>query len=262
MIFNHFYRQNLTKKVFILGKKSQIRSILEGMSSNLKSELNQKKDIHYNPNVKGHDYEIAVKDFLDSHLSGKFHFFDRVFLLDTNLEIFDIFSPSENEWDVVACHKNIVPHPLLTTGESSIIPYDAVAFLVSVKQNFVKKDFLKDCERFKRLSSLGYYDKALSIGGDFTLNRPLKCVLYFSGDIKEKTFLFSRDEWDIITIVDNDIFVANKTLPLSTKLTGGIFFRNQYALPLMLLFIVASISTPLGKNTCNLIFNMLKQSLD
>ena len=95
------------------------------------------------PNTKGGEYEEIVKKFFEDYIGDAFEFLTRFGVLDIELKVNSIYKTGENEFDVVAIYRDAVPK----LRHHRLVPYDAVAFIIEVKQNlrlsFLKKDLMK-----------------------------------------------------------------------------------------------------------------------
>ena len=136
-----------------MNKKTEAKKFLEGIENGLKSEFNNLRDKHFNTNTKGYEYEKILKDFLASYFGGIYDFHVRVPLVDIELEALSVFSSSENEFDVVATYKTVVPRIVLKVHETSFLPYDAVAFIAEVKQTVTKAGLESDLKKFDKLDT-------------------------------------------------------------------------------------------------------------
>lgn len=248
-------------------KSNVSKEILLSMDKGLKGDFEKIRGIHYNPNVKGGDYEKIVNKFLEAYFSGKYTLYMRCSLLDTELKIHDVFSPAENEFDVVATHKRITPQIVIDRNGSVTVPYDATAFIVEVKQTLTITNLSKDLHKYKKLGKVNFSDMGPIISGNFTVEHPFKVLFYYEGNLTEKMIdklIKSRKHWDILISFKPDILIASGELPLTKKLTKAepIAIYNQYCLAVMLYYLPATLPTPLGGNTANLIFNLLKVGLE
>lgn len=247
-----------------------IDNILGAMSAETKGRFESIRNQHYNPNVKGGGYERIVRVFLESYLEGRNSFHERCSLLDTQLRIGEVFSDAENEWDVVGTYKNAIPSVVLEREGAPIIPYDAVAFIVAVKQTLTQKNLEKDLDRYRRLSSVEYEKLSASVGGDATIDHPLRVLFYYEGTVTQEQLMelvVHHSSWDIAVSFKDESFIANSELFLTKHLTGGIdkpLFKppSCHVLPWLILYLTACTPQPLRRDTTGLLFNLLKRDLE
>ena len=247
-----------------------IDNILGAMGAETKGRFESIRNQHYNPNVKGGGYEKIVKMFLETYLGGGYLFHERCSLLDTHLRIGEVFSDAENEWDVVGTYKNAIPSMVLKREGAPIIPYDAVAFIIAVKQTLTQKHLEKDLDRYRRLSYVGYEKLSSSIGGDATVDHPLRVLFYYEGKFEQESLMnlaIQHSSWDIAVSFKGESFIANSDLFLTKHLTGSIdkpLFKppTSHVLPWLLLYLTACIPQPLRRDTSGLLFNLLKKDLE
>ena len=240
------------------------REILSAVSQKLRGDFEAIRGTQYNPNVKGYDYEAIVEHFLASYLSGLFEFHQRCSLLDSRLDICKRFNPRENEWDIVATFRHAAPRIVLERGGTAWVPYDAVAFLVAVKQTLTPQALEKDLERYERLACVHFTEFGPTISSEFSVQRPLKILFYYEGSITQtivETLSRRNNGWDILVSFKEDAILANKCIPLAEKQTlpqKPLFANIGYSLPILLMFISVSVPMPLRRTSANLIFNLLK----
>jgi len=245
----------------------EVQRIVEAMSSTTTGKFKEIREIHYNPNVKGGSYEVVVREFLANYLGGRFEFYNRCSLLDTKLHIHEVFSPNENEWDVVGTFRSVVPQVVLERAGAPIIPYDATALIVAVKQTLSLENLAKDLERYNRLRQVQFSKFGLSCFGDYSVGQPMRLLFYYEGQVgqKQKEALLNEDaSWDLLISFSEQSFVANRAVPLAAKLLSqsslALLHVTEHALPWLLLFISASLPFPLGRNTGDLMYNLLRES--
>lgn len=243
--------------------------ILDAMGSVVKGRFLEIRDQLYNPNVKGAGYERIVRSFLSSYLEGRYSFYERCSLLDTKLQIGTAFSYGENEWDVVAVHRNVVPQIVLERMGAPIVPYDAVSFVVAVKQTLTLPNLEKDLERFTRLDQVEYSKLGATVGGDLSVDQPLRILFYYEGAPNQEqlmTLAVRQSSWDLAVSFQGETFLANGNLPLTKRISANpdkpIFQTRKRVLPWLLLYITASLPYPLGRNTGNLVLNLLREDLE
>ena len=246
-----------------------IENILEAMSASVEGRFNTIRKQHYNPNVKGGGYEKIVRSFLEAYLAGRFAFYERCSLLDTKLLIGEAFTAAENEWDVVGTFRNTIPSLVLEREGAPIVPYDAVALIVAVKQTLTQDHLEKDLNRFSRLLDVEYESTKPMIGGAATVDHPLRILFYYEGDFSTNELVilqaFHR-AWDIAVSYVGESFLANRDLAFTQHLSGGderpiLRPSTSHVLPWLLLFVGGCSPQPLRRDTCNLLLNLLKREL-
>ncbi len=208
----------------------EAREILADIESQLESEFEKKRSKAYNRNTKGHDYEIALSKFYQDYLGGAFDFETRRGIWDAQLEAKSLFSPEENEFDVVAIYKNAVPK---LVHDIRHIPYDAVAFVTEISQTLDLSKLRKDLGKFMKLSKLQvsherfrfrrYADPKAQgqINPVPSISRPVRVLLYYEAEASEKKVFNiltkNGDYWDMFLILKKKILLINTTLPIVSK---------------------------------------------
>jgi hypothetical protein len=190
----------------------QASELLDSIEKGLTDELERLKKKKYNPNTKGADYEEVLRTFLEKYLNGAFDFFTRVGLLDVECTIQNFLKETANEFDIVAIYNNAVPKIVY---ERRLVPYDSVAFLVEVKQTLTLQAIRDDLLKLEKLNNIRVskkHEKSM-------LNRPLRALFYYESKIdpqKLNTLLLEKEQsWDLCIILDKDVVILNKTLPLN-----------------------------------------------
>ena len=253
-----------------VGLTVSVDNILKLMIAETKGRFEGIYSRHYNPNVKGGDYETVVRVFLEPYLEGRYSFHQRCSLLDTQLRIGEVFSDAENEWDVVGTYKNAAPSMVLKGEAAPIIPYDAVAFIVAVKQTLTQEHLKKDLDRYHRLSSVEYGKPSASVGGDATVDHPLRVLFYYEGTETQEQLMelvLYHSAWDVAVSFKGESFIANGELSFTKHLTGGsdkpLFIPpTSHVLPWLILYLTACKPQPLRRDTSSLLFNLLKRDLE
>lgn len=128
--------------------------ILKKIQAGFREEFDKIREMRYNPNTKGYDYEKILKEFYEQYLGNLFNFYTRVPLYDKELKCKNILRNEENEFDVVATYKNALPKIVLQRGKTPFIPYDSTAFITEVKQTLTKSNLNKDLKKLGKLSML------------------------------------------------------------------------------------------------------------
>jgi hypothetical protein len=214
--------------------------LFDSIEDQLKRSFEKIRKAKFNPNTKGGDYENIVKTFFEDHLGDAFDFLTRFGVLDAELKANSIFKPIANEFDVVAIYKNAVPK----LKHHHLVQYDAVAFILEVKQTLRVWSLQKDLMKLKKLNELKVsarrfyrYADPRSLGKNMKMimPRPLRILLYYEGlkskssmEMVRKTLVDDYpDSWDIFMILKNiPIIVLNKTLPMAFTKTYRKFDKH------------------------------------
>jgi hypothetical protein len=246
-------------------KEAEALKLLEAVESELRDKFNQLRNLHYNPNTKGYSYEKALKDFLELYLGGIYDFHVRVPIVDFQLETFSVFSSGENEFDVVSTYKTAIPRIVFKAQETAFVPYDAVAFLLEVKQTLNKETLEKDLQKLDKLNKLRLGNRfGVTIGGNYNIQRPLKALFYYESEISDKTMLATLNKygnaWDLTIVFDDNTILANPLLPIIGKgaQVGEVAISKRYPLLQSMFIITASLPYPTIVNAWSLFVNLLK----
>ena len=246
-------------------KEVEALKLLESVEGELRDKFRRLRKMHYNPNTKGYSYENILKDFLELYLGGIYDLHLRVPIIDFELKTSEIFSSGENEFDVVSTYKTAVPRIVFKAEETAFVPYDAVAFLMEVKQTLNKGALKKDLEKLDKLNELHLGDRfGVTIGGGFNIQRPLRALFYYESEISDKTLLEMlnkyRSAWDLTMVFDDNMILANPLLPIIGKGTPAteIAVSKRYPLLQSMFIITASLPYPPIVNAWSLFMNLLK----
>ncbi len=246
-------------------KEREAVSVLEAVSRDIMNEFEESKKAYYDPNTKGGNYEKVVSSFLEKYFGGMLDFHERAQILDVSLDYVDVFPRGGNNFDVVATYKTAVPKVVFTIKQTAFVPLDSVAFIVEVKQD-VSKSFLEaDLKKLKKFSDLklGQDRMALTVGGEFAVNRPIRILLYYSDRIDEDELdaLLNKyiNYWDILIILQNDQIWVSPSLPWAAGIlkTPKIFYCPIHALFHGIMTISTSIPAPIRVNTEELFHKLL-----
>jgi hypothetical protein len=252
-----------------MSKKPEATELLTEIENGLKDKFLSVRKKHFNRNKKGYEYEKTLATFLESYLGGVYDFYVRVPLIDHELEALSILSVDENEFDVVATYKTAVPKIVLKAHDTSYIPYDAVAFVVEVKQKLDKTVLEDDLEK---LDKLGKLKVGKRFGDHFTtkysIQRPLKILFYYESGTTIDTLIASlnnkRNAWDfMVVLMDGDMF-GNPSMPIVGKRykIDKIVRKTNYPLLRLMLYATTSLPCPPIVNTWDLFLNLLSMLKD
>jgi len=242
-------------------KEVEALKLLESVEGELGDKFSRLRELHYNPNTKGYSYEKILRDFLEPYLGGIYDFHLRVPIIDFELKTYEIFSSGENEFDVVSTYKTSIPRIVFKAEETAFVPYDAVAFLIEVKQTLNKAALKKDLGKLDKLNGLHLGNRfGVTIGGRFNIQRPLRALFYYESEISDKTLLEvlnrNRGAWDLTMVFGDNTILANPSLPIIGK--GKIAISKRYPLLQSMLVITASLPYPPVVNAWSLFENLLK----
>lgn len=238
--------------------QEELHKIAEEIEKELRDRFENVRSVNYNPNIKGQNYEKILKEFLEPYLPGIYDFHLRAAILDADLEASKKFKTGENEFDVVATYKISKPRLVFQLENFTFVPYDAVAFLIEVKQTLTKDAITKDLEKLRKLNSLKLTDRRFgpSIGGSVTTKSILKILFYYEKEISSETLaeeLGKEDSWDIAVILkDNRLLARISSFPMLKKADTEIGIHSGYPLFFMLNLIAATQPVPLMVNASKL----------
>jgi hypothetical protein len=186
--------------------------LLDSIERTLTIEFEKISHLKYNPNTKGSDYEEVLSTFLKKYLNGAFDFFTRAGVLDDECIINNHLKEASNEFDIVAIYQDAVPKVVF---ERRLVPYDSVAFIIEVKKSLTLPYVKNDLEKFEKLNNIRISQKH----NQSLLNRPLRALFYCESqiDIAELNKLLIEKElsWDICTILDKNVVIINRNLPIN-----------------------------------------------
>lgn len=198
-----------------------INELLEGLRNRLRSQWREYRKQSYNPNSKGAAYEKALANLLRDYVGGTYDIRTRTAVIDDSLECFNIFSPSENEIDVVAIFPQSKPQVVFEADNLSWIPYHGVAFICEVKSALTTTALRDDLAKTGKLAEIEREDGfGVTIGGSTTVNYQLKCLVYdevksVSIDTIYDILEQNIDAWDLLLLVERNELIANPKLPFS-----------------------------------------------
>jgi|YelNatPaOPRAMG01_1025707.scaffolds.fasta_scaffold52470_2 hypothetical protein len=248
-----------------MSKKAEAIRLLVGIDEGLKGRFNELRNKHFNPNTKGYEYEKILKEFLESYLSGLYDFHVRTPLIDAELEALSIFTSAENEFDVVSTYKTAIPRIVLKINDTSFIPYDAVAFIVEVKQTLTKAALENDLKKLDKLSKLKTSESRFGafVYGDYVIQRPLRILFYYESEIADITTLNLLSNygcaWDLMAVLMDNIMFGNPSLPIIGKhfKTDKILRFTDYPLLQLMIAMTTSLPCPIVANAWPLFINLL-----
>ena len=229
----------------------EARDVLGSIEKQLNNRFTEIRSQKYNPNTKEFDYELVLKSFFDSYLSGAFDFLVRVGILDVDLKIKSLLKPKQNEFDVVAIYKNAIPKLVY----QRLVPYDSVAFIVEAKQTLTLPSLKTDLEKFSNLDELRIDKYRLRLlpklmempGKETALKRPLRFLFYYEAEADDKeVHKLLCDEfgkiWDICVVFKENVVWLNSTLPLVNRQSKDVPYLRDVNSPLLKAMAYTSVS--------------------
>jgi hypothetical protein len=232
-------------------KKTQARSLIKGISSDIIHAFEKLREIQANPNSKGGEYEKELTKFFTDYLGSRFDIYTRAHLLDVDMKYLELLSRGQNEIDVVATFNSAYPKIIVKQGDLNFVAFDAVAFAAEVKTKLDKPALSSDLEKLEKINGLPLSQNRFTIftGGDFIIQRPLKILIYFTSEILAKTMedLLANhySAWDIILIVEKKEIMLNASLPIvkhmmtQRALSGKIFSFGGDNIFIVLMYVLS-----------------------
>lgn len=252
-----------------MSKKVDAIKLLEAIEKGFTDKFDELRNIYFNPNTKGYEYELILKEFLESYFSGFYEFYVRVPLIDFELDALSTFASGENEFDVVCTYKTAIPKIIYKAHETPFVPYDAVAFTVEVKQTLTKSALEKDLKKLDKLSKLKVGQRwGARFGGTYTIERPLKILFYYESEISLDALVEAlnkyRNAWDFLMVLTENVTYGNPSLPIIGKRleTEKITRYVKYPLVHLMYLMMSSLPYPLVVDTSSLFINLLSLGKD
>jgi hypothetical protein len=214
-------------------KKAEALRFITAIESQVENMFEQFKNLSYNANTKGFDYEYAFFKILKEYLGSRFNFYLRPHIIDKEMKYLEILGRGENEVDIAATFKSTIPRVVLRTKKTDFVLFDTIAFLVECKAVLNSQSIRKDLSKLEKLASLGVDPNRFSDtrGSEFIMvDRPLRILLYERKLIKEQklnSVLNGNNFWDLIYLTKDKITIVNKsTIPfanfLQEKIRGSV----------------------------------------
>lgn len=240
--------------------KTEATALLSSLRAQYQQKFENYKKIHMNPGTKGFELEKVVADILNDYLGSIFDIHTRAEVIDNNMEYLKLFVRGTDEIDIVAVHKNVVPKIVLKIGDTSLVPYDGVAFVMEVKSTMSKPNLEKDLQKLDKLAKLPLTPSRFgaTVGGTHALDRPLRTIFYFDQEIDQgvmnQLLLQFKNSWDCVFISRTDEIIINDTLPLYKILVPQQYHKQPLmswggnAFIVLLLILSSGIQIPLSAN--------------
>lgn len=240
-----------------------VKGIIDGIGKHLSDKFEELRPLYYNPNTKGHGYEKVLKDILNDYLGSIVSLHNRCALIDRKLKLLTIFTPQENEFDVVATFNNACPRIVLQKDPLKYIPLDAVAFLIEVKQTLTKTNLKKDLYKMENISTSETSGRfGVTFKGAYSVSYPLKVLAYYEEQISKEEFIKilnkHREYWEMILLVKEDILYVNPTMPWVQKRWKKPVIEKFHPHALLWLLLILSLSFTISPitNTATTLVNM------
>jgi len=222
--------------------------------------------------VKGKGYEAATQEFLEAYLGSSLEFHSRVALIDRNLTLLERLAHGENEWDVVATYKAVMPRFVLEAGDLRYVPLDAVCFIAEVKKTLSSTALSADLAKFSQIRGLESGDRwANRVHGRYSETKVLYVLLYDECGIDPRTLeqllVDHRDDWDMLLILREGLLFLNakrNVAALFARKEGppepAIVYFDNYPLVHMLMILTIMMTMPISMSTSDTWFRLLGEA--
>jgi hypothetical protein len=190
-------------------------------------------------NSKGDTYEQTLSDFLTSYFGGVYDINTKVAVIDQNLTSFEVFDfiSGDDEIDLVASFSQAQPRIIFKTGDGKgelrWVPFEAVAFICEIKSQLTKQSLESDFDKIESISRISdSIDDRFGpmISGDYTITDPLQCLVYdresIADDTLEGILRSNYSHWHMVLLVENDVLLLNRNIPLSDFFVSKMFEGN------------------------------------
>lgn len=217
---------------FLCMTDDQGRWLFERVNMQLSRDWKELREVY--ANSKGDTYEQILSDFLTSYFGGVYDINTKVAVIDQNLISFEVFDfvRGDDEIDLVGSFQQTKPRIIFKTGEGRgelrWVPFEGVAFICEVKSKLTKQSLEDD---FNKLESISRISESIDdrfgamMTGDYTITDPLQCLVYDRESIADETFekiLESNlSHWHMVLLVENDVLLLNRKVPLSKMFVPG-----------------------------------------
>lgn len=210
-----------------------VSDLLDGLRQKLRSQWQEYRRQSYNQNTKGAAYEEALAKLLTDYLGGAYNIRTRTAILDDELKCLDIFTPAQNEIDVVAVFPQARPQIVFETEGMTWVPYHGVAFICEVKSSLTTTALREDLQKTAKLQEIEREEGfGVTIGGSANVDHQLKCLVYDkSSSVSEETLLdileSKKEAWDLVLLVEDDEIIANPDLPFAETLKHPLYAYGE-----------------------------------
>ncbi|MCU4750959.1 hypothetical protein OB919_03005 [Halobacteria archaeon AArc-curdl1] len=209
------------------------QELLNGLRNRLRSRWKEYRKQSYNPNTKGGAYEQALAKFLRDYVGGSYDIRTRTAVIDDDLKALELFSPAQNEIDVVASFPQSKPQVVFESEGMTWAPYNGVAFICEVKSTLTTTALREDLEKTGKLSEIEREGGlGVSIGGETTVDYQLKCLVYDDYDSVDMNTVYeilddNSNAWDLVLLVENDQLIAHPDLPFTETVSNPLYYKNK-----------------------------------
>lgn len=200
-------------------------ALISNFQTQLEHQWSRFRDIEADDSARGSSYETALQELLKEYFGGRFDILSNCSIMDSQLACFDSFSDqSENEIDVVGLFSHASPRIILQETDVNWVPLQGVSFLCEVKSRIDKGRLESDLEKLGIVRSLEEDPDerfGTKVHGDYCVDHQVHCLVYDRSSISDKalnSLLEDNTSWDMVLIVEDDVLVVNKSLPVSEYL--------------------------------------------
>jgi len=248
-------------------RKKEALNFVTAIESQVEKKFEGYKNLSYNANTKGYDYEFAIFKIFKDYLGSRFNFYLRPHIIDREMKYLEILNKGENEVDIAATFKSTTPRVILKTDKTNFVFFNSIAFLVECKAILNLQSLSNDLNKLKKIAALPVNPKRFTavFGPKYAVKeRPLRILVYHRRSIKDQSLesvLAASIFWDIIFVVNKKITIVNKsTVPFAKNYLEkslGKVSKSQISywrdVPFMalILMILESVPEPLTVNLMN-----------
>jgi len=257
----------------VTSRKLEASKIVNTLESLIQKKYDEFKELSYNANTKGYDYESIIYEIFKEYLDSRFDFYLRPHIIDKNMNYVEVLKTGENEVDVAAIFKATVPKLIVKTNKTSFIFLDSIAFLVECKAVLNSQSIVDDLDKLEKLASLPIDPNRFSnvTGSEFMVTeRPLRILVYERKSIKEQvlnTTLNGSKYWDLIFVVKDKVTIINKsTIPFAkfleentrnTVSTSLVMYWHDVPFTILLSMILMTVPDPMSVNVIKQFVNLV-----
>lgn len=206
--------------------ENQGQWLFERVKKQLSRDWEELREVY--ANSKGDTYEQTLSDFLTSYFGGVYDINTKVAVIDEDLVSFEVFDfvTGDDEIDLVASFTQSKPRIIFKTGEGRgelrWVPFEGAAFVCEVKSQLTKQSLKDDFDKLESISRISDSIEGrfgMTVGGDYTINEPLQCLVYdresIADDTLEDILMSNYSHWHMMLLVENDTLLLNRSIPLS-----------------------------------------------
>lgn len=210
-----------------------ISNLLDGLRQKLRSRWQEYRRQSYNQNTKGAAYEEALAKLLTDYVGGAYDIRTRTAVIDDELKCLDLFTPAQNEIDVVAVFPQSRPQIVFESEGMTWVPYHGVAFVCEVKSSLTTTALRDDLEKTAKLQQIERDEGfGVTISGSANVDHQLKCLVYDkASSVSDETLIEILEDnlnaWDLVLLVEDDEIIANPNLPFSETLNHPLYAYGE-----------------------------------